>query len=357
MKAKKLSIFCVAPLLIGCATNTNVELKDYVKDFNVTASEGFTILSMQDIHLCSLSILDTEFKYYEKVIRSKGELDGTNKLPDLIIFNGDTFMDTNRTVVKKFFKWLDGLDIPFVYTYGNHDLQGQYSSKFMDEIIKSCKNAKYFSNPNDKLTGDSNCVINVKQGDEIKWQIYTFDSNTYYGFNYDVVHDDQIQWYKDETEAAKTSSGYVPNVTFMHIPFEEFNEAWQEYGDGKLGGGIDKNGNAFYMGEEVSQGYKENDLFESMATRNAKGVICAHDHVNNTDWNYSKNGSEPVRLIYGTKTGHGIYHDPRTMGGSFITLHDDATFDLYRTTVSYEDDVPSYYLTDAMLAALEYVAC
>lgn len=334
MKIKFLPLLALLPLTIGCANGIDVDFKDYIDTLYVSDISSFTICNLQDMHLSVTSNLDKEFKYFEKVINSNGVK------PNLITLNGDIFMDANQIVVNKFCKWIDGLNIPFAYTYGNHDLQGQYGNMYIDSQIKKCKNSLLINPRSDKVYGDANYVIDIREGNKslstLKWQVVIFDSNNYEGFDYDVVHDDQIEWFKNITEQPEYAG--IPNLTFMHIPFEEFVEAWEELGDRKLGGYLDKNGDPFYMGEETCNGYRENDLYETMQTHRTKGVICGHDHINNTDWHYNKGNNGEIRLIYGEKTGHGIYHDTRIMGGIFITLSDSDTFTMTRKGVNYEND-------------------
>lgn len=352
MKIKHLSFLLIAPLLAGCANGAVASLSDYETIISKTTDE-FVVCSLGDIHLSSLSTVDEELAYLEKCVYSKGKLEGTNEKPDLIVLNGDVFMDTNKDVVNRFFKWIDSLNIPFAYTYGNHDLQNSYSNRYIDNVLKKCTNS-VLKNPVDNVYGDANYYINMKKGNDLLWQVFVLDSNTYYGFDYDVVHDDQIEWFEQVTDSVKTGSTYVPNVVYMHVPFEEFNEAWQELGDGKQGGGIDKNGDAFYMGEGVSNGYRENGLYESMQVHGTKGVIVAHDHINNTDWHYNKDGKGEVRLIYGEKSGRGIYHDTRMMGAMFTTLLPDGTFDLLRTSVKYATDTVEE-ITPQMLSEFPWI--
>ena len=211
----------------------------------------------------------------------------------------------------------------------------------------------------DDVYGEANYVINVNEGSEgsstLKWQVYIVDSNNYANLDYDKVHDDQIEWFRKETDYGKSIAGdYVPNLTFMHIPFEEFDEAWEEKAGHKQGGGTDSDGYAYYMGEQVSCSSQTNDFYETMQERNTKGVIVAHDHINLTDWHYNKDNKGEIRLIYGLKTGHGIYHDERIMGASFYTLKDDGTFTNERYGVDYNLDVK--LIDDAYISQMAWEA-
>ena len=193
---KNCSFLFMVGLLTSCQAQPNkVELKDYI-DESLTFKENFTICSLNDIHLSFLSDLKTDFEYIETVIYSRCQTEGLTKdeaKPDMLVLNGDVFMDANKKTVTEFFKFIDSLNIPFAYTYGNHDLQGLYGETFIDSQIKKCKNS-LLKNPKDDVFGDSNYVVNIKDGVKTKWQIYMFDSNTYANFAYDNIHEDQIPY-------------------------------------------------------------------------------------------------------------------------------------------------------------------
>lgn len=353
---KNCSFFLMVGLLTSCQVQPNkVELKDYI-DESLSFKENFTICSLNDIHLSFLSDLKTDFEYLETVIYSRCQTEGLTKdeaKPDMLVLNGDVFMDANKRTVTEFFKFIDSLNIPFAYTYGNHDLQGLYGETFIDSQIKKCKNS-LLKNPKDNVFGDSNYVVNIKDGVNTKWQIYMFDSNTYANFAYDNIHEDQIEWYKKQIRLANgleenvnnvTSNSTIPSLAYFHIPLEEFEEAWEENGRTVSG----KNGASVWRMEEgIGNGGKTNSLFETMTDfRSTVGVICAHDHINNSDFHYSKPGlvntkdshveDFPIRLIYGEKSSRNIYHNPFLMGGVFVTLSDmDNTFKLKRIHVDYD---------------------
>ena len=342
MKPLRLSLISlVAPLLLGCSTSTgtyelNIDVNDYINTLEVTDIDQFSICVFNDLHISTLTNLHDEFAYYEKCLLSNGGV-----TPSLVVLNGDVFMDANKTVVNRFFSWLDAQNIPFAYVYGNHDLQGLYSNDYIDQRLKQCEHSLLINPLGDAIFGDSNYVVNISEGGVTKWQLYFFDSNTYYGIHYDVIHDDQIAWYEQEVTAAPS----IPSLTFMHIPTEEFAEAYDELGHHVNSGeittpGVPGEDSVWYMGESISWGYRETNLYETMQQYGQnKAIIVAHDHVNITDWYYDKDGGSTdnaIQLIYGLKTGRGIYHDTRIMGASFYTLSDAGTFDIKWMNVPYE---------------------
>lgn len=330
-------------LLCSCApSNIHYETEDYKTV--LPWKEGFTICQLNDLHLSTSSNLNQEFEYFRKVIFSNV---GTN--PDLIILDGDSFMDANREIVDKTISFFDGLNIKYAFTYGNHDLQGFYSSNYINQALLSAKNAIY-KNPSsrgqDDVYGRSNYFIDLKDGNTLKWQLFLLDSNTYYNTSYDVIHDDQVEWYKRclieengydaSTIDVNTIDGstFAKSLAFFHIPTTEFKTAIDEFKT------VSPNSKTYLdqycdARESVSLGdnptQKGNIIQVMQEYKSTVGIGVGHDHINNTDIYYSGSSDWPIRLIYGMKTGRGIYHDEDMIGGCFYTLHQDKTINTIAT--------------------------
>lgn len=321
-------------LLFSCSNIQNPPLDEYVNE--VEYKQDFKILNLTDIHLTTLTNIDREFNYLKDVINAPSKLNliDNNLKPDLIVLNGDIFLGANKDIVKSFFRFIDSFDIPFAYTYGNHDIEGSYSESYIDNVLKDCKNSLLL-NPKDNIEGNCNYVVNlVDANDNIKWQLYFFDSHSYYPGGYNVISDNQIQWYESQVKAVGND---IPSLAFFHIPFEEFDEVWREK-DKTLNG---YDGESYWhMGDkEVSYGYRENELFEKMdELGSTKGVIVGHNHENATNFYYSKNGGNTIRLIFALKTGDQLYNDDDFMGGTLLTLHDGDTFSLNFIHQGYGDE-------------------
>ncbi len=362
LRTTKNLLFIVPILLVsGCSNSTSVSLDDYVSELEY--HEGFTILDLGDIHESVIANLDADFEYLTNVIYSRAIVanDMAHKeeyAPDLIVLNGDTFMDANKLVVKKFFEFMDSLDIPFAYTYGNHDYEGQYSHGYIDKIVQGCKNS-VLCNPEDDVYGNSNYVVNLTNDGDIVWQVYMMDSNSYYKSSYDVLHDDQVEWYRRQVEYANgiTSAeqakdmDMVPSIMFMHIPLREYKYAWTEIAGDTRYGYDEATGSVWYMIDSgVASGYKDSDLFPTIQEyKSTQAVISNHDHTHNCDFVYSGDGDYPVHLIYANKSSINIYYDPDTMGGMFFTLNEDKTFTTERIRVDYEGTAS--VITDEMLSS------
>lgn len=336
-------------LLVSCSNNVNLpDLKDYASSIDM--SESFYILNFNDIHLSSVSDLQEQFNYIERLIASPRCLnllpDGKNSI-DLIVFNGDTFLGANQSVVTRFLHFIDSFEIPFAYTYGNHDLEGLYNSSFIEQVLNDCHHSMLL-NPKDDVYGNSNYIINLTREEQIKWQLYFFDSNSYHLGGYDIIHDDQIEWYSQQichannlsSDVGVSQDNLIPSLAFFHIPFEEFETAWANQNH-QLYGVHEEN--YWYMGDgKVAHGYKDNNLFETMSMfRSTKAVVCAHDHMNLANFvHYDKDSTFPINLIYGMKTGNELYHHPDLMGATLLTLDGmSSNFDIKFIRADYKGNI------------------
>ncbi|MCD8194992.1 MAG: hypothetical protein LUD22_01665 [Coprobacillus sp.] len=352
-------LLCVPILCLASCSETNASLDDYISELEF--HENFTICNLNDVHLSAISNLDRDFEFVKNSVYSISEINPDISEPDLIVLNGDAFMGANKKVVDKFFDFMDSFGIPWCYDYGNHDYQGTYSHGYIDSVLKTKENCLYKS-PDDDVYGNSNYVINLVENGSTKWQIYVFDSNQYYKTSYDVIHDDQIEWYEKEIQYANgissveevSTTEMIPSLTFFHIPFEEFQYAWDDVGNAKYGGN-DEVGYWYMYDAGVSDGYRDNDLFEVMQQyESTVGIVCGHDHTNNSDFYFNGGGREgytdwTIRLIYAEKCTYNIYHDEDITGAAFFTLSsEDNTFTCTRTRVDYDGNVSE--ITDEMFA-------
>ena len=356
---KIIPISLLSFLLLSCSGVKDYSLEDYQTIFEY--KDGYEVMVLSDIHFSIASNTYKQFEYLKKVIYSKAAIanptmDIVKELenpihrdmilsyaPDVIMLNGDTFMTADRNIVREALKFFDSLDIPFGFLHGNHDLQGTYGSKFIDEELKKCENSIYKNPVNDKVTGDSNYVINLTQGNDVKWQIFGLDCNTYYNANYDNIKQNQVDWYEKQVLATENSQGeYSPSLIVTHIPIKEFEDAWIELTDGKMSvssAEVEKDvGDSYwYLGEGVHYSPLGDNLFETIQELGGptKGIISAHDHINISDFHYKGEYQNDVRLIFGVKTGDGIYNDDNFIGGSIYTLNSDGTFDSKHIFVPY----------------------
>lgn len=311
----------------------------YIKTIEMTKSkeEGFRIVCLNDLHFGIMANLEEEFAYLDKLIDYKGG-------QDLIVLNGDVFHSASKEVIRRTFDYFDSKNVPYAYVYGNHDLEGQYSNSFINNELLKRKNSVLSNPKNDNVYGDSNYFVNIEKDGELYWQLHFFDSNTYRFLDYDVIHQNQIDWYRRIVEETTEEEGkIIPSLTFTHIPFREFDDAWKQY-DRAAKTIPNQNGDVWTMIDTgVAAPTEQCNTYETMKELgSAKGVVVAHDHTNNSDFNYGG-----IRLIYGTKTGRNLYHNEKMMGACYYTLGIDQngnvspdSFKLERVNLTYKDEVP-----------------
>ena len=143
MKNKKLLILfpLVSLLVTGCVGKTKYDSKDYLinLEWKDKETKDFRILQLGDIHFSQSDVFEEHFKIMNKTIE--------NAHADLIVLNGDSFTFADKHVVNKLFSFIDGYNIPWTFTFGNHDDQGYFSDTYIQELLGSrqlFKNVKFF---------------------------------------------------------------------------------------------------------------------------------------------------------------------------------------------------------------------
>jgi hypothetical protein len=343
-------LFAVLPFLavtLGSCGGAAPVLSDYVRSNDLfKGSSSLKILQFTDLHWSMWTDLTKESQYLSGLVKKTS--------PDVIMITGDSFSSANATTVDTLWSLVDSWKIPWAFVYGNHDESGTYDPAFPARIALSHSFEKggyclYQEVDGDNVYGDSNFVINLTDGTKTIWQLYGIDSNSlrfnglYY--DYDVIHKDQIYWYKDEVNLAKANNGgvVVPSLAFFHIPLWQTEYAYRlsnnESSKGTLisSGGVmtesvysqaplDLNGTRTYPG------YEDTGLFNVVETLGAtKGLFYGHDHINDFyavyhDDTWTGAANDGVLLAYGVKTGNGLYYNEKMIGGALITIHADGTF-------------------------------
>lgn len=315
----------IVPLLTSCSINGPVhDEQDYIVELSY--KENFKILQLTDIHMSVSDDLNEDFSFLSLTIKEAN--------PDLMILTGDIFFLANKYVVNQTFNFIDSFNIPWAYTYGNHDEQGYYSSNYISDYLQSdnLKNCLY-KNFKDDIEGEANYVIDLVENGSTKYQFYIFDSNTYNfveGSKYDYIHYDQIAWYermvkystkKRFNEDFSNTEKRIYSQCFFHIPLVEYIDALAEH--------MNEEYTLLHARESNSDDPKDyccpskinTHLFDKIKDLGSSyGVYCGHDHTNNFTFIY-----QGITLSYGTKSTDNIYHLDDMMGGSLITIENEFT--------------------------------
>ena len=231
MKNKKLILFFLPFLLSGCVNHIDYHGNEDKYFLNVDYKDNFRILQLTDIHLSASDDAEMHLKFLSKTI--------ADAHADFIVLTGDMFNYADKRTVKQLFSYIDQYHIPWTFTYGNHDDQGYYNDHYLQDVVGKYQYSK-FVNIDDNVSGRSNFIINlVDDTDKVRHQIFILESHSYQFHDYmgyDYIKPNQVDWYEHMVNYSTTtfSNGTDPikSTMFMHIPFPEFEEAWQEYQKG-----------------------------------------------------------------------------------------------------------------------------
>lgn len=158
--------------------------------------------------------------------------------PDLFVFTGDavTGSDDAHKGWLDMIEIFDGTDVPWAVVLGNHDAEANAGVNG-DVIFSYLSEARNIVNVRGaaKVFGHGNKALPIlhEKNDSVAAVVYCIDSNDYPTTEdlkrvsyYDVIHDDQIQWYIDESNRFKAMNGGVPvpSVAYYHICLPEVLE-------------------------------------------------------------------------------------------------------------------------------------
>lgn len=297
-------------------TGPSREVQEYFSE--LPYQDSFKIMQLSDMHFSSYDNLKEDFDFLDLLIEEAK--------PNLIIITGDSFTFASKDTVHSVLNFFEKKDIPWTYTFGNHDEQVYGSSTYISEYLNSLDNClyRYYE---DGLTGQGNNVINLVKDGKTMYQIFVVDSNAYTYQNYagyDYVHEDQIGWYKSAIERVnkerfsaswKIGDETINSLIFQHIPIPEYADALVAYAaNPSIGTGWNR--------EKCSPPKYNSGFFDAIKEYNSsKAMFAGHDHINNFDVLY-----EGVHLVYGAKSTDNMYHDDDMLGYRLITIESENSF-------------------------------
>lgn len=293
----------------SCVTYKEYDIKAYEKVMEY--KDDFKIMQLTDIHISLPTEMKRQFAYLKTNIETSN--------PNLIVITGDSFFGATKRQVDLFFEFFDSLNYPYAFVNGNHDHQGSYDSYYVETKLSESKNAVFVDYQDDVLTGNMNYYIDLKDGDDLVYRLFLIDSGSYIyknglKYKYGIIEDDQIAHYKKIQESSSDKD--FSTLAFFHIPLYEFQDAYEQFIDGKVeGNGINNEGCAV--------GYENRGQFKAFKEMGVKGIFVGHDHINCSNLLY-----EDVILSYGVKSTDSIYHDEKLVGYKEIVLPKDGNFTL-----------------------------
>lgn len=267
--------------------------------------------------------------------------------PDLVVYSGDqiwgkTSFKGNKqkvtAVLDALTKPVRDRKIPFTICFGNHDRQVGLTNEEQFEIYKGFD---YFIGESAKeIDGTANHVLEIKDGDELKFLLYLIDSHSSLKIGYDCVHPNQIEWYRNTRDKYEKEYGrLIPSVVIQHIPVCEIFELLTEVKKGTKGAvrGFRTHANRFYvlkddkvnrngfMKESPADPQENSGEFAAFKEKGEViGVYFGHDHNN------SFHGEvDGIDLGYTQGAGFHVYGPGKNRGVRIIELKKDGTLDTY----------------------------
>ena len=330
-------------------------------DWCFTTDEKFKILQIADVHIGGGCFsLEKDKKAMNAVAAMV-----TAEKPDLVVFTGDATFPflpysgtcDNKISAEMFINMMESLGCYWAMCFGNHETEA-YSYYDIDEVLKwyTDKNLKYclFQDDSPEVDGHSNQLIKVKNSKGIITQgiilldSHAYTDNDYFGLFhfYDYIHDNQIEWYKNqiikmdnENKSIDPQAELVKTLLFQHIPLEEYKTAWYEY---KANGYKDTENVQYVYGkcgennEAIECSKHDTQMFETiLEMKSTQGVFVGHDHMNNFSVIY-----KGVRLTYGMSIDYlayiGLDKVPDQRGCTVIEVQPDGSFNCHQENY-YQD--------------------
>ncbi len=356
---KRFAALALLPLLLSCSSHSKVELSEYVRSLGLFDSKSsLRVLQLTDIHWNFTTDMDKQTAYINALVK--------NADPDLVMITGDQVLTATKENYKTLFDVFEGFSellgrhVYYGVTWGNHDQQGYWDAYYSGRLAGEYSHSLYLE-LDDDLTGESNYVINLTKEGKTLWQLYALDTNSLaysfpdFKYSYDTVHSEQVDWFKEEVDLAKASNPAVKSVLYFHIPLWETEYAYRLSQGSALSDYDSLEGSIGRHSGEIRENRKSRgDLGPTnMGTSNTRSTLFeaaeslgttvamfyGHDHINDFAAEYRlHDGDDYISLVYGLKTGDGLYYDSDLLGGTLIEIKDDMTYELSRCFQSYQDD-------------------
>ena len=340
-----------------------------------TTDRPFKVMQLTDIHIGGGTLsMSRDMKSLNAVASMIQK-----EKPDLVVITGDmafpvphASLTTNNAIAPEILMTLlDKLGVYYTVTFGNHDTEN-YGAYDREEIATKVYNPEkhpkllFQSNLNmPEAKKDTNYELNTKPGvvdgcgnhvirvknteGKITNAFFMIDSNAYtaddptgLSWDYDVIHPDQVDWYKSELTKINEVNGNnsCTSMTFFHIPIAEYQAAWNK----ALGKPVDPaltnqfgaadaeairiSGGLHEANQKSWHGNGSDGLFEAMNNdfkeNKDKAIFCGHDHINNGVVKYGD-----VQLVYGMSVDYLAYPDLNFKGSqrgcTMITIDNGAT--------------------------------
>ena len=306
-------------------------------------------------------IQDTQFTSKDTIDFISAALE--KEKPDLVVFTGDQVKsygfsmvlgskkENIKKTIRNILAPLEEKNVPFTYTYGNHDVPkktGDYD--YQTDIYESspcCINGEAFARY--KRT-DTVCIpVYSEDGKTPVTALYMIDNCGKLPGGGNGVHPDQMDWMDSTSDAlAKINGGKkVPSLVFQHIPVYEMYEMLDEVTEdteGAIEGNCRKRGHFYkvtdemkargeFMGESIACPGTPSEQFDRwLKMGNIMGAYFGHDHNNCFTGNV-----RGINLGYTPGAGFNVYGPDVNRGVRLFEF--DENEEGYETRVLFYKDI------------------
>lgn len=293
---------------------------------NITKKgEDLKVLQITDLHVDHTNQQhDVIWARLERIVKENDQ--------DLTVITGDwTSDEENLPATEKLIEIMERCAKPWAVIFGNHDSEGKVSRPELGKLFEKAPHCLFQPGP-EGLSGTGNYVINVwkdQQRSHLDQSLVLFDSHASTPpktAKYDHLKKDQLAWYRWNVEGLqsvyekqeKNESKTIPSMVFLHIPLNEYEDAWEHALTGS-GDHLHGSVNEYICPPAKNPGAFK--LFQKLGS--TKAVFAGHDHSNDAAVNY-----EGILLCYGLQTGiceSDPYAKTLKKGGNLITMKNDGT--------------------------------
>lgn len=282
--------------------------------------------------------------------------------PDLVVFTGDNIagkwigstVEKVRIAIDKIIQPLVQRGIPFAVVFGNHDGESKVTTKEDQMAMFMAYDNCLAIDEGEALdgVGTYNLPILSSDGSRVAFNVYMMDSNDYdEKGNYDGVHQNQIDWYEQTSNALKAENGGepVPSLLFQHIPVPQIYDLLTEVPFGMIGSvrGYGHRSTKWYVVNQdkaegnVKEGpccsYDDHGQYASWLKQgDIAGAYFGHDHTNNmvgkTD--------DGITLGYNAGCSFHLYGDGLNRSMRMFVIDEDDTWNYNTYLVKYGDIMP-----------------
>ncbi len=244
MKAFFAALMAVFTLLMGLISDTQlrqefcdkgdisgyadrVEAKKELPDFYTDKDGNFTVLQFADTHFKSfLNVTDllTLDKMKEKTEKYA---------PDLVVLSGDIINDGDVGIFNKAYvlrtiaETFEEMGQYWAYIPGNNDGLNYGTSADVAAYLVQYEHC-LVSDERD-ISGGAQYSVDIYEGDSLTHSFIFMDTMDYDGedpdHTYGYVHDDQVEWAREEIAAKQAENPYVKISAFLHENTPNFKRA------------------------------------------------------------------------------------------------------------------------------------